>query len=113
MADEHTITACLVSFAQQNGFVDLQLKNGPLYRPNILKAGKKFFAPDAQLAEARVTFDTGGEPENKPFVMIVLYDRELHGTKECPYLALKLVNKDKIINLGKEHYMDVIKSVEW
>ncbi|KAG1839107.1 hypothetical protein DFJ58DRAFT_845794 [Suillus subalutaceus] len=113
MADEHTVTTCLVSFAQHNGFVNLQINNGPLHHRDVLSAGKIFFAPDVQLVDARVTFGSDGGPEDKPFDMVVLFDRGLHGTKECPYLALKLIDKEKIINLGREDYMNVMKSVEY
>lgn len=113
MPDEHTVTACLVSFTQQNGFVDIQLGDGPHDREDVFSAAKQYFSPDARLEVARVTFSSGGEHDTEPYDMAIIYDRELHGDKRCPYLALKLIEKEKIESLSRDHYMDVIKSVEW
>jgi hypothetical protein len=112
MPNQHTVTACLVSFARQNGFVDLQFKDSPHNRDDVLSAGKKYFSPEAKLKLARLTFARGGKPESEPFDMVIMYDEDLHGSKMCPYLALKLINKEKFVSLDRDHYMDVMKSVE-
>ncbi|KAG2130575.1 hypothetical protein BD769DRAFT_1386967 [Suillus cothurnatus] len=111
--NQHTVTACLVSFAQQNGFVNLQFKDSPHNRDNVLSAGKKYFSPEAKLKLARLTFARGGKPKSEPFNMVIMYNKDLHGSKMCPYLALKLINKEKFISLDRDHYMDIMKSVEF
>jgi hypothetical protein len=44
--------------------------------------------------------------------MIILFDHELHGKQMCPYLAVKAINNEKITNLGREDYMEVMRVVE-
>ncbi|KAG1887034.1 hypothetical protein F4604DRAFT_1675086 [Suillus subluteus] len=114
MPNEHTVTGCLVSFAQQNGFVDIQFKDSPHSRDDIISARKQYFSPEAQLGLARVTFASGGEHEDsEPFDMVILYDEDLHRSKTCPYLALKLINREAFVSLDRDNYMDVMKSVEF
>lgn len=112
MSNEHTVTACLVSFAQQNGFVDVQLNEGQLTQQNLFSAGRKFFRPEAQLKGARIAYSNGGESEGEPFDMIVLYDQGLHGKGACPYLAFKSINRSAIINVSRGDYMEVMRAVE-
>lgn len=112
MSNNHTVTTCLLSFANENGFVDIQLQNNHYDHHNVSSAAKKYFSPEVHLEEARITFLSGGQPEDEPYDMVILYDQDLHGTKTCPYLAFKVINKDRMTSIGREHYMDLMKVVE-
>jgi len=107
-----TVTACLVSFAQENSFVDIQLKDKPLTQQNLFSAAYWFFAPEAELKAAKIAYSSKDEGKDNPFDMIILFDHELHGKQMCPYLAVKAINNEKITNLGREDYMEVMRVVE-
>ncbi|KAG1880091.1 hypothetical protein F4604DRAFT_1679203 [Suillus subluteus] len=111
--DEQTITACLVSFAQENGFVDIQLKKEPLTQKNLFAAAHKFFIPGAKLKGARVAYSSSGNGGDNAFDIIILFDQGLHGQQVCPYLAVKSINRDTITNLGRDDYMEVMRAVEF
>ncbi|KAG1721642.1 hypothetical protein EDB19DRAFT_1917169 [Suillus lakei] len=112
MSNKQTVTGCLVSFAPVNGFIEVQLNNGPPNHKNILSAARKYFAEEAQLKEVRISLDSGGE-EDLPVQMIVVFDNLLHGSMKCPYLALKLIEKEKIMNLNNKDYMTVIRCINY
>ncbi|KAG1722485.1 hypothetical protein EDB19DRAFT_1916661 [Suillus lakei] len=111
MANHRTITACLVSNTPANGFVDVNIKEH-LDRQNLLDRSKRFFHVDAKIKECRVAF-SHSEPQVEQFEIIVLYDHKLHGTPNCPYLAYKFMDHQKIDDLGREDYMAVVKAVDF
>ncbi|KAG2738971.1 hypothetical protein P692DRAFT_20398775 [Suillus brevipes Sb2] len=113
MSNNRSVTACLVSFTPNNGFVDLNIPNGPLDHQELWRRGRKYFSPEAEIKEFRVTFGYSDEPDlDEQFDIIVLYDHKAHGTRRCPYLAFKLINKEKIVDVERDDYMAVIKAID-
>jgi hypothetical protein len=91
--------------------VELTLKD-PLDSPNLLIGSKKFFCSEADVQKCRITFYHTEKPEEH-FQIIMFYDRNTHGTPKCPYLAYKLENGNKLIDLDRDDYVTVIKAVDW
>ncbi|KAG1753297.1 hypothetical protein EDB19DRAFT_1824042 [Suillus lakei] len=112
MSDQYTtITACLVSFTPDNGFVDLNIAHGPLNLQDLRTKGSKNFRSEAEIKQCRIKFGGSKETNDPEFQIIVFYDHKLHGTNRCPYLAFKMIDKE-MISVDKEDYMAVIKSVD-
>ncbi|KAG2133026.1 hypothetical protein DEU56DRAFT_757245 [Suillus clintonianus] len=108
--DTRTITACLVSNSPANGFVDVIIRE-PFDRQNLLIRSKKFFHVDANIKECRITL-SHTEEQNNHFQLMILYDHELHGKHNCPYLAYKFIDKSNVDDLGREDYMVVMKAID-
>ncbi|KAG2148936.1 hypothetical protein DEU56DRAFT_909234 [Suillus clintonianus] len=106
-----TISACLVSFSPDNGFVDLDIEPGLLKLQDLRTKGSKYFCSEAEIKQCRITFRGDKETNDAEFQLIVLYDHKLHGTDRCPYLAFKTIDK-VMTSVEKEDYMAVIKSVD-
>lgn len=111
MTDSCTVTACFVHSSPASGFVELTLKD-PLDWWNLLVCSKKFFCPEADMQKCKITFCDTEKPDER-FQIIMFYDRNTHGTPMCPYLAYKLKNGDKLIDLDRDDYITVIKAIDW
>lgn len=110
MKNQRPITACLVSNSLANGYNDVNIKV-PFNWENLLTHSKKFFQLDADIRQQKVVFAYSEDSKERRYEIMVLYDQNLHGTINCPYLAYKILDR-KLEDVDRDDYMAVIKAVD-
>ncbi|KAG1890321.1 hypothetical protein F4604DRAFT_1673756 [Suillus subluteus] len=108
-SNEFTFIGCLFTFSKPNGFVEVIVKSRA---PGVfhLKKPNLYFASDADIKECQVNMLK--QQFDEPTVFSVLYDSNMNGKPQCPYLVLKIINETKLKNMERKDYVAVTKAVE-
>jgi hypothetical protein len=109
MANQRTITACLVAFTPLNGFVDILVHDnnnsgGSIVIPN------RYFTNTDDIRKVKVTIHREDDVQTRTDFM-VLYDHRLHGTKERTYLVMQAGAGDRLESVERRHYMGIVEAV--
>ncbi|KAG1844560.1 hypothetical protein C8R48DRAFT_678390 [Suillus tomentosus] len=103
-----TITACLVAFAPINGFVDVEIHENQNHGECIIPANR-YFKRTEDISKGRVIIEE--EDNDTRTVFMVLYDKRLHGRKECPYLVMKEGEQGRMDGVERKDYMAIMEAV--